>query len=73
MWKPNNPILWRDIKRCPYHFTEEPRYSLWCRNDDRRLYKIKHSYLRWFWRLFAPGAWHPKNLYVSEFRNDTWI
>lgn len=81
MLKPNNPITYNDIERCPYHYTEEPRYSLWCRKDDERLEKIRHSWLRFLWRLFAPNSWHPSSNRVKEIEgrfyyiqnSDIWI
>lgn len=71
IWKPKNPILWKDVERNPYCWQEEPRYSLWCRNDDERLYRIQSSYTRFLWRLFTTGAWHPNTL--TKHNKDIWI
>ncbi len=75
--RPDNPILIRDIERCPYTFMQ-PEYVIWTFRDDLRLRRIRKSYLRFLWRMFQPGAWRESTslIYVNHVGNfvnrDLW-
>jgi hypothetical protein len=65
--RPNNPLTYGDIRRCPWSYHDGWRYVAWNRLENLRLEKIQKSWLRFIKRLFAKGAWHPRHMKYCQY------